>query len=81
MSRYDIKALDDTHTVVVGWDPPLNSFFAQVKVIGADEEAEPVLWVGATAPQIHDIAELRQLLAPYAVIPSSVYAHLVNDSD
>lgn len=81
MSRYDIKPKNPEHVVVVGWDAPLNSFFAQVKLKAADEEADPLLWFGATAPRIHDIDEVKRRLAPFADIPNEINVKLRANSD
>jgi hypothetical protein len=51
MSRYSIPAQDPRLQVVVGWDNPLVTLFAQVfdPSIAEDEEA-CLLWIG-TAPE------------------------------
>src|SRR5262249_19256535 len=51
MSRYSVPAQDPDRTVIVGWDNPLMTFFAQVfdPSIEDDEEA-CLLWIG-TAPE------------------------------
>ena len=51
MSRYPFPAQDPCFTVVVGWDNPLATFFAQVFDPSIDDDDEAyVLWIGA-APQ------------------------------
>lgn len=61
MSRHQIAGLNPRHTVFVGWDPPLRSYFGQVYDPTKAEDENPVLWVGADRPQqlraIHDLAE------------------------
>jgi hypothetical protein len=39
MSRHEIPALDPAHKVIVGWDPPMQTFFAQV-IIRRKEKAD-----------------------------------------
>ncbi len=51
MSRYDLKSRPDMPDVVraaVGWDRPLQTFFAQVFFRTTDEpdEGEALIWVG-----------------------------------
>ena len=48
MSRHELVPLDRAHQVVVGWDRPLHTFFAQVLDVAADEDGDTrtVLWVG-----------------------------------
>jgi len=77
--------VDDTTECMVGWDPPLGSFFGQVYKIDPDgeridvtEEGEDgtIFWVGAGPPVIRTVDELVRLLAPHAVMPESVYKEL-----
>jgi hypothetical protein len=52
MSRSHFPAQDPRLTVVVGWDNPLATFFAQVCDPSIEDEDEAcVLWLG-TAPQV-----------------------------
>jgi len=58
--------LDNEQTgieVVIGWDPPLGTYFAQVIRPGSDE---PIIWLGTshnkfTAPDV-----LIEAISPYA---------------
>ena len=80
MSRYRIPAQDPRLTVIVGWDNPLVTFFAQVfdASIEEDEEAD-LLWIG-TAPQaIPTVAVLQAQLADWATIPADIVDRLTRD--
>ena len=80
MSRYHFPAQDPRFTVVVGWDNPLATFFAQVfdPSIEDDDEAD-VLWIG-TAPQaISTVAALQAQLAGWATIPADIVDRLTRD--
>jgi len=80
MSRYHFPAQDPRFTVVVGWDNPLATFFAQVfdPSIEDDDETD-VLWIG-TAPQaISTVAALQVQLAGWATIPAALVARLTRD--
>lgn len=49
MSRHELRRLPAAGPVtrgVVGWDRPLQSFFAQLFSINEEGEEEPHLWVG-----------------------------------
>jgi hypothetical protein len=80
MSRYSIPAQHAALTIVVGWDNPLQTFFAQVfdPSVEEDEEAD-LLWIG-TAPQaIPTVAALQAQLADWATIPADVVDRLSRD--
>lgn len=80
MSRYGFLAHNLRFTVVVGWDNPLATFFAQVFDPSIDDEDDAnVLWLG-TAPQaIPTVAALQTQLAGWATIPAVLVAHLTCD--
>jgi hypothetical protein len=80
MSRYTIAALHPQHTCVVGYDPPLGTFFAQVwdQTIPAAEE-QLVLWVGTALEEIPTVHALATALSAYAVIPPDVWRRLESE--
>jgi hypothetical protein len=67
-SRRSIPARTPDLTVVVGWDNPLSTFFAQVdRVQDADDPSEPVLlWIGSQLGEVTQAEQLADPLAPYA---------------
>ena len=80
MSRYSIPAQDPDLTVIVGWDNPLLTFFAQVfNAFIADDDEACVLWIG-TAPQaISTVAALQAQLTGWATIPTHLVDRLTHD--
>jgi hypothetical protein len=80
MSRYSIPAQDPDLTVIVGWDSPLMTFFAQVFNASIEDDDEAcVLWIG-TAPQaISTVAALQAQLTGWAAIPPDIVDRLVRD--
>lgn len=67
MSRHDVPARAPDLTVVVGWDGPLQTFFAQVhRDVPRTGQSKVVLWVGTQWEEIPDAAQLVALLAPFA---------------
>ena len=80
MSRYSIPAQDPDLTVIVGWDNPLLTFFAQVfNASIADDDEACVLWIG-TAPQaISTVAALQAQLADWATMPVDIVDRLLRD--
>jgi hypothetical protein len=80
MSRYSILAQDPRWIVIVGWDNPLQTFFAQVfdPSIEEDEEAD-LLWVGTALQAIPTVAALPAQLADWATIPADIADRLSRD--
>src|SRR5712692_2980066 len=80
MSRYSFPAQDPALTVVVGWDNPMVSFFAEVFDPSIEEDDEAyVLWIG-TAPQaIPTVVVLQAQLAGWATIPADIVDRLTRD--
>lgn len=82
MSRHSIPAREPNLAIVVGWDNPLQSFFAQVaRPEDPDrEDDDPVLlWVGAAPREVITVEVLAQHLVPYADLPSDVAEQLRQD--
>ena len=80
MSRYSIPAQQLGLTVIVGWDNPLTTFFAQVfdPSIEDDEEA-CLLWIGTAREAISTVAALQAQLAGWATIPTDIVDCLTRD--
>lgn len=68
MSRYEIPARDPGLSAAVGWDNPLQSYFAQVsrQEERDDEEDNMLLWVGAAPREVVTVEDLARHLAPFA---------------
>jgi hypothetical protein len=80
MSRYWIQARQPRYEIVIGWDKPLHTFFAQVwdeKSISED----PELWVGVAFGQMPTCEHLEQILKPYADIPEDICIQLTKDKE
>ena len=80
MSRHLIAALQPQYTCVVGYDPPLGTFFAQVwdQTLPAAEE-QVVLSVGTTLHEIPTVQALATDLHAYAVIAADVWQCLESE--
>lgn len=81
MSRHDLSAKAECPHVVracVGWDRPLQTFFAQLFTRTDDEsvEGEATLWVGTAPGELSSPAAAIALVAPYADIPADLEARL-----
>lgn len=80
MSRYRIPAQDPALTVIVGWDNPLLTFFAQVFDLSIEEDAEAdLLWTGTALQAITTVAALQAQLAGWATIPPTIVDRLTCD--
>ncbi|MDE1905785.1 MAG: hypothetical protein KGH75_04975 [Rhodospirillales bacterium] len=82
MSRYEFQGRDARHTIAVGWDNPLQTYFAQVSqpVEDEDEEDPIILWIGADRPgEILSVEDLASQLAPFADLAPELLAELRAD--
>jgi len=80
MSRYRIPAQDPDLTVIVGWDNPLMTFFAQVFNPSIEDDDEAcVLWIGAAPEAIPTVAALQAQLTGWATIPPAILDCLTRD--
>jgi hypothetical protein len=80
MSRYSIQAQQPGLTVIVGWDNPLCTFFAQVfDPAIADDEAACLLWIGTAPGAIPTVAARHAQLASWAAIPPAILDCLIRD--
>lgn len=84
MSRHEIAARDPAHKVIVGWDHPLLTFFAQV-IDRAKEDAGDddkfMLWVGTRPRELYEIADLARAIRKYADLEPGIRAKLYGDKD
>jgi hypothetical protein len=80
MSRYNYQGKEDYLLVIVGWDNPLQTFFAQVWDVREDLESDPspILWVGTRIGEVSSVEHLDSLLAPFGEIPKEVEPYLRN---
>lgn len=80
MSRHDLVPLDPAHEVVVGWDPPLRTFFAQIlDAAGEDDGACDALWIGTGFGEVYDPTAVLAAVAPFASMPAGLIAMLEQD--
>jgi hypothetical protein len=82
MSRYQFNGKESRYRLIVGWDPSLASFYAQVEdlawesggqvidedaAIGDSPDEGLLVWVGAASP-LQDPQMLVQAVAAYGTI-------------
>ena len=77
MSRHQLPTKSPRWQVFVGWDPTLQSFFAQVYDTKGEEDEQPFIWLGADKRVTwHDII---QAISRYAVVSLETAERLVED--
>lgn len=83
MSRYQLLSDVAGTKVFVGWDTPLQTFFAQVlgtpKAPGGDPST--VLWVGTNTGECLSIQDLARQISPWATLPPGIAANLERERD
>ena len=79
MSRYTFTGNRPNFHVLVGYDRPLQTFFAQVWDTSEPENPELLLWAGAGPEPVRYVEALAELLAPFGEIPEEVAAKLWAD--
>ena len=75
MSRHAVTSNNPALDIIVGWDPPLETFFAQVTRtdLSADTgEDQIVLWIGTASNEIEQAESLIGPLAPYGAVPPTL---------
>ena len=80
MSRHAVPSFDARYEIAVGWDRPLNSYFAQVEDMHADDDEDPVVvWVGAGPSEIQTPEALRAPIAAYGTLTDEMISTLAAD--
>ncbi|MEL0210745.1 MAG: hypothetical protein VW935_16530 [Novosphingobium sp.] len=81
MSRHDLEPKPDSIDVVravIGWDRPLQTFFAQVFFTTEDEpaEGEPLIWTGMEPGELLTAEAAIAIVAPHAIVPAGLAEQL-----
>ena len=64
MSRYRLAGYDPSLEIIVGFDPPLQTYFAQVYIPGINDEDDIFkLHIGNTPYECPDVADLHPVKA------------------
>lgn len=85
MSRIQIPSeavSNPNYTVVVGWDSPLETFFAQVYDYSDtdDDDCDPLIeWIGTEVNEIGSVEMLADMIEPYCYMPPGVANQLQED--
>ena len=80
MSRYNISLQQPGLTVIVGWDNPLQTLFAQVCDPSREDEGDAyLLWIGTAPGAISTVAALQAQLSGWATIPPAILDRLIRE--
>jgi hypothetical protein len=79
MSRHDLRPKLDAGIVTrgsVGWDRPLQTFFAQLFSINENREEEPHIWIGTFPRELASAAAAIAVVETDCVVPEGLGAAL-----
>ena len=82
MSRRDVPVKSGSHPIVkatIGWDRPLETFFAQVFALDNDGEEVAVVWKGTYPAELPNPSSAIDILKPYCEIPTGLAIELETD--
>jgi len=82
MSRHNVTAFNtQPFTVIVGWDNPLQTYFAQVwdSQLKDEDDGGCVFWVGTHPGSVRTAQDLAQVVSGYAVLPEDLVTQLEQD--
>jgi hypothetical protein len=80
MSRYEYEGKEEYYQIVIGWDNPLQTFFAQVWD-GRSRSEHPLLWLGTVPDEVSTAEALAAQVEAYGEIPPGIMARLRDDYD
>lgn len=82
-SRYRVQGRKPSIRVIVGWDRPLATYFAQVWDVpeGAThhEDGQLLLWRGTSHADVPHVENLAEVIAPFVTLPHRLAAELEAD--
>jgi len=81
MSRHHLQPkADQPHVVraIIGWDRPLQMFFAQVFFVTEDEpeEGEALIWIGTEPGELLTPEAAIAIVEPHAIVPENLAVRL-----
>lgn len=80
MSQHVIE--DDQYRWLVGWDPPLLTYFMQKHDKAVDPDDNPVVWLGARPAEIYEVEDLVRSAKKHGLdIPVETARALYLDKD
>ena len=77
MSRHQLPSENPRFEVFVGWDPALETYFAEVYDTKGEEEYQPFIWLGGIERTTWKA--ILDEISPYAAVSMEVAERLVED--
>lgn len=82
MSRREVPLKEDAAPIVrviVGWDRPLETFFAQAFAKGEDDEDITIVWQGSYPGELPTPRSAIALIEAYCLVPDGLARQLETD--
>jgi hypothetical protein len=77
VSRHQLPTKSPRWEVFIGWDPTLQTYFAQVYDTKGEEDEQPFIWPGSIEPVAWKT--IIDAISPYAAVSLEIAARLVED--
>lgn len=72
-TRFRLKGRKPSVTVIVGWDPPMTTYFAQVwdspDKSRHYESGNLLLWLGTSFSEVEEVDALKEAVEPFVTLP------------
>jgi hypothetical protein len=87
MSRYSLNPIKDGYKIDIGYDPPVDSYFLQVRIPNGRGETRLAQWHGNGVPRLqpHGVVSIPEIIleeaAKYASVPAGLLEMLLADRD
>lgn len=82
-SRYRLRGTVPSVTVILGWDHPLQTYFAQVWEVGGaaenHEDGTLLQWLGTRWKEFPHSLRFEKALAAHALVPEDLWCELIRD--
>lgn len=79
-ARYEVRGRKPSVLVIVGWDRPMSTFFAQVWDVpdGAThhEQGKLLLWLGTSLFEVEEVGTLAEAVRPFVTLPDDLITRL-----
>lgn len=81
MSRHTICGREPHVKIVLGWDPPLSTYFVQVWDGRKDGEGSLLRWTGCMPCEVPSVEDLAESLTDYVTLDAGLREQLARDRE
>ena len=82
-TRYRVQGRKLSVQVIVGWDRPMSTFFAQVwdvpEASSHHEEGNLLLWLGTSFREVDEVDDLAEAVEPFVTLPEALISKLARN--